>query len=180
MAESPYTLRVLPSRPCWRWCTVAGGGRAAADPGALARFEIQLRDEFGNRCRGPGLAGKLPLEARLEGPGGSGTVAVAVDGPGDDGRILCSYEAPRRPGYYRLHLESGGAPLPRTPYSVKVAPSGGGHAQLGAAAGGTIEVVCGIVAVAFGAANVVGGFVVTDRMLQMFKRRPEPKDGGAE
>jgi NAD(P) transhydrogenase subunit alpha len=51
---------------------------------------------------------------------------------------------------------------------------------LGAAAGGTIEIVCGVVAVAFGAANVVGGFVVTDRMLQMFKRRPEPKDGGTE
>jgi NAD(P) transhydrogenase subunit alpha len=28
------------------------------------------------------------------------------------------------------------------------------------------------VAVVFGAANVVGGYVVTDRMLQMFKRRP--------
>jgi NAD(P) transhydrogenase subunit alpha len=26
--------------------------------------------------------------------------------------------------------------------------------------------------VVFGAANVVGGYVVTDRMLQMFKRRP--------
>ncbi|MCX6391806.1 MAG: NAD(P) transhydrogenase subunit alpha [Actinobacteria bacterium] len=51
---------------------------------------------------------------------------------------------------------------------------------LGAAAGGTVEIICGVVAVAFGAANVVGGFVVTDRMLQMFKRRPEPKDGGAE
>ncbi len=51
---------------------------------------------------------------------------------------------------------------------------------LGAAAGGTVEVVLGIVAVAFGAANVVGGFVVTDRMLQMFKRRPEPtKDADA-
>jgi len=25
--------------------------------------------------------------------------------------------------------------------------------------------------------NVVGGFVVTDRMLQMFKRRPDPPDG---
>ena len=24
----------------------------------------------------------------------------------------------------------------------------------------------------FGAANVVGGYVVTDRMLQMFKKRP--------
>ena len=51
---------------------------------------------------------------------------------------------------------------------------------LGAAAGGTVEIICGVVAVAFGAANVVGGFVVTDRMLQMFKRRPEPKDGGVE
>jgi NAD(P) transhydrogenase subunit alpha len=29
----------------------------------------------------------------------------------------------------------------------------------------------GLVAVVFGAINVVGGFVVTDRMLQMFRRR---------
>lgn len=31
--------------------------------------------------------------------------------------------------------------------------------------------VLGFVAVAFGSANVFGGFMVTDRMLQMFKRR---------
>lgn len=48
---------------------------------------------------------------------------------------------------------------------------------LGAAAGGVVQTVCGIVAVGFGAANVVGGFVVTDRMLQMFRRRPEPPKG---
>ena len=30
------------------------------------------------------------------------------------------------------------------------------------------------VAVIFAAMNVVGGYVVTDRMLQMFKRRPPP------
>lgn len=30
------------------------------------------------------------------------------------------------------------------------------------------------VALAFAAANVVGGYVVTDRMLQMFRRRPVP------
>ena len=30
------------------------------------------------------------------------------------------------------------------------------------------------VAAAFAAANVVGGYVVTDRMLQMFRRRPVP------
>ena len=29
-------------------------------------------------------------------------------------------------------------------------------------------------AAAFGAMNVVGGYVVTDRMLGMFKKRPEP------
>ena len=32
-----------------------------------------------------------------------------------------------------------------------------------------------LVAVALGTANVVGGFVVTDRMLQMFKRREAPQ-----
>jgi NAD(P) transhydrogenase subunit alpha len=51
---------------------------------------------------------------------------------------------------------------------------------LGAAAGGTVETVLGVVAVAFGAANVVGGFVVTDRMLQMFRRRPDPAKAKAE
>ena len=35
--------------------------------------------------------------------------------------------------------------------------------------------VVALAAVALGTANVVGGFVVTDRMLQMFKRREPPK-----
>jgi NAD(P) transhydrogenase subunit alpha len=33
--------------------------------------------------------------------------------------------------------------------------------------------VVGFVAVVLGAANVFGGFVVTDRMLEMFKKKPE-------
>ena len=33
----------------------------------------------------------------------------------------------------------------------------------------------GFIAVVFGAANVFGGFVVTDRMLEMFKKRPGEK-----
>jgi NAD(P) transhydrogenase subunit alpha len=32
-----------------------------------------------------------------------------------------------------------------------------------------------VIAIAFGTINVVGGFLVTDRMLGMFKRKPEPK-----
>jgi H+-translocating NAD(P) transhydrogenase subunit alpha len=35
----------------------------------------------------------------------------------------------------------------------------------------------GFLAVVLGAANVFGGFVVTDRMLEMFKRRPTPGQG---
>ena len=31
-----------------------------------------------------------------------------------------------------------------------------------------------VIAIVFGTINVVGGFLVTDRMLEMFKRRPEP------
>ena len=39
----------------------------------------------------------------------------------------------------------------------------------------------GFVAMILAAANVVGGFVVTDRMLEMFKKRePPPGDGKAK
>ena len=37
---------------------------------------------------------------------------------------------------------------------------------------GTVTTVLGTIGVAFGASNVVGGFLVTDRMLHMFRRRP--------
>lgn len=38
----------------------------------------------------------------------------------------------------------------------------------------TLATILGFIAVVFAAGNVVGGFVVTDRMLQMFKKRPQP------
>ena len=39
----------------------------------------------------------------------------------------------------------------------------------------TLTTVIGLVAVVLASANVVGGFVVTDRMLAMFKQRPGAK-----
>jgi NAD(P) transhydrogenase subunit alpha len=36
-----------------------------------------------------------------------------------------------------------------------------------------------VIAIAFGTINVIGGFLVTDRMLEMFKKRPEPKKAEA-
>ncbi len=33
-----------------------------------------------------------------------------------------------------------------------------------------------VIAIAFGTINVVGGFLVTDRMLEMFKKRPKPAE----
>ena len=39
----------------------------------------------------------------------------------------------------------------------------------------TFTQVVGFVAMVLATANVVGGWFVTDRMLGMFKRRPEPK-----
>ena len=38
--------------------------------------------------------------------------------------------------------------------------------------------VIGIIAIIFGTVNIVGGFLVTDRMLGMFTRRRPPGDGG--
>ncbi len=45
---------------------------------------------------------------------------------------------------------------------------------------GTLGYVLTFVAAAFGAANVVGGYAVTDRMLQMFRRRPVPAPAAKE
>ena len=39
----------------------------------------------------------------------------------------------------------------------------------------TITLALGFVAVILGTLNVVGGFVVTDRMLEMFKKKPAAK-----
>jgi NAD(P) transhydrogenase subunit alpha len=52
-------------------------------------------------------------------------------------------------------------------------------------ADGTLNKLLLVVAVAFGTINVVGGFLVTDRMLEMFKAKPKEQieagseDGGA-
>ena len=37
-----------------------------------------------------------------------------------------------------------------------------------------------VIAIAFGTINVIGGFVVTDRVLEMFKKRPKPVDEDSE
>jgi NAD(P) transhydrogenase subunit alpha len=39
----------------------------------------------------------------------------------------------------------------------------------------TLEDLIGVIAIAFGTINIVGGFMVTDRMLGMFARKPKPK-----
>ncbi|MGX7826974.1 NAD(P) transhydrogenase subunit alpha [Actinokineospora sp. 24-640] len=52
----------------------------------------------------------------------------------------------------------------------------GGLIVLGLGAEGTLDKILLVVAIAFGTINVVGGFLVTDRMLAMFKS-PADKRG---
>ena len=47
-----------------------------------------------------------------------------------------------------------------------------GAMLVSAAVGGPLGLLLGFFAVVLGTANVVGGFVVTDRMLAMFKQKP--------
>lgn len=47
----------------------------------------------------------------------------------------------------------------------------GGFIVLGLGAEGVLNKILLVVAIAFGTINVVGGFLVTDRMLSMFKDR---------
>jgi proton-translocating NAD(P)+ transhydrogenase subunit alpha len=48
-----------------------------------------------------------------------------------------------------------------------------GAMVIAGSADSTIEKAFAFVAVVFGTINIVGGFLVTDRMLEMFKRRPD-------
>ena len=48
-----------------------------------------------------------------------------------------------------------------------------GAMLIAGSADSSLEQVLAFVAVVFATINVVGGFLVTDRMLEMFKRRPE-------
>ncbi len=55
-----------------------------------------------------------------------------------------------------------------------------GAMLIAAIADNPLSIVLSVLAVAFAAMNVVGGYLVTDRMLEMFKKRPvaprsEPK-----
>ena len=50
---------------------------------------------------------------------------------------------------------------------------------LGSGVDGFLNKFLLVIAVTFGTINVVGGFLVTDRMLGMFKNKPAPADAGA-
>ena len=51
----------------------------------------------------------------------------------------------------------------------------GGLLVLGLSGGGALNKVLLVIAIAFGTINVVGGFLVTDRMLEMFKGKGPAK-----
>jgi NAD(P) transhydrogenase subunit alpha len=52
----------------------------------------------------------------------------------------------------------------------------GGLLVIGLAGNGVFNKVILVIAIAFGTINIIGGFLVTDRMLEMFKSKPKPKE----
>ncbi len=54
----------------------------------------------------------------------------------------------------------------------------GGLLIIGLSGNDTFNKVILVIAITFGTINIVGGFLVTDRMLEMFKSKP--KSGGAD
>ncbi len=51
---------------------------------------------------------------------------------------------------------------------------------IAAEADNPLSYVLAFIAMTFGAMNVVGGYVVTDRMLQMFRKKPATPKAGSE
>ena len=55
-----------------------------------------------------------------------------------------------------------------------------GGILIAAEADSPLSYLLAFIAIVFGAANVVGGYVVTDRMLQMFRKRATPAKPAAD
>ncbi len=51
---------------------------------------------------------------------------------------------------------------------------------IGLSGNDTFNKVILVIAIVFGTINIVGGFLVTDRMLEMFKSKPKPSSEGDE
>ncbi|DBB01026.1 TPA: hypothetical protein ACH3X1_000926 [Trebouxia sp. C0004] len=115
VAESPYSVRLLPVQPVPRKCTVIGPGRIHSTTGELAEFFIEGRDQFGNRCDGD-LESQMPIMVELSCK--PFTCAVSII-PTDDGRYSCTY-TPDRSGFYRLEVTSRRIHVFGSPFSVKV------------------------------------------------------------
>jgi NAD(P) transhydrogenase subunit alpha len=56
----------------------------------------------------------------------------------------------------------------------------GGLLVVGLAGNGTFNKIILVIAITFGTINIVGGFLVTDRMLEMFKSKPKRKPAPAK
>jgi NAD(P) transhydrogenase subunit alpha len=54
----------------------------------------------------------------------------------------------------------------------------GGLLVVGLAGNGTFNKIILVIAITFGTINIVGGFLVTDRMLEMFKAKPKRAGDG--
>jgi H+-translocating NAD(P) transhydrogenase subunit alpha len=55
----------------------------------------------------------------------------------------------------------------------------GGLLIVGLSGNSTFNKIILVIAIAFGTINIVGGFLVTDRMLEMFKAKPKPRGADA-
>ncbi len=53
-----------------------------------------------------------------------------------------------------------------------------GAMLIAAIADNPLSIVLSVIAVAFASMNVVGGYLVTDRMLEMFRKRPAARKAG--
>ena len=82
-------------------------------------------------------------------------------------------------GFLGYHLITRIPPLLHTPLMSATNAIAGislvGSLVVAGADYGPFSTLLGFIAVTCSTTNVVGGFLITDRMLSMFKRRPEPK-----
>eukprot|EP00658_Telonema_sp_P-2_P032645 TRINITY_DN24122_c0_g1_i1.p1 TRINITY_DN24122_c0_g1~~TRINITY_DN24122_c0_g1_i1.p1 ORF type:complete len:1567 (+),score=377.28 TRINITY_DN24122_c0_g1_i1:130-4830(+) len=115
---SPFSLTVSPASPDCFMTSVVGSGASAGRVGARSRFEVWLRDSWGNRIQAAPLSeAEQVLRVELMGP--EMFSADAVEWNPELGCFQVGY-TPEQEGIYTLSVQLSGCHVANSPFTCEV------------------------------------------------------------
>ena len=116
--DSPFKVEVVPAAPNASHTEASGEGLKTANTDTPAKFKIQTKDAFGNKC----VTGGAPIAVAVAGPNNEKVTANVKDNK--DGTYDVDYQ-PKGSGDFVVDVKLGGENIKDAPFKVQVHPGKG-------------------------------------------------------